>query len=140
MLFEQQCFEGVLRHKQLKFSHMTPLCNVCLFTQIHAQKRGCTSANSKLEDFFKRSKLKVEKQTDKQKRIRSSSDALDFSRVCELNRLQDLSHRASKQYLSTPFGRHSSSVDLEQIMEEKSRLVNSTKNVPTHLKITLLFH
>lgn len=83
--------------------------------------------------FFKANSFKRRK--NKQTRIRSSSDALDFARVCELNRLQDLSHWASKQYLSTPFGRHSSTVDLETVIEEKRKLVKSTRNVLTHSKM-----
>lgn len=77
--------------------------------------------------FFKTISLKEENQ----ERIRSSSDTLDFARICELNRLQDLFHWASKQYLSTAFGRHSSPVDLETAIEEKISLVKSTKNVYT---------
>lgn len=110
----------------LKSSCVIPLCNVTLHYLDTFQATWVYSWNFKLGDNSLRvTTLKAKEMT----RIRSSSDALDFARVCELNGLQDLSHWASKQYLSTPFGRHSSPVDLKTIVGERSRLVNSTRNV-----------
>lgn len=60
-------------------------------------------------------------------RIRHSSDPLDFSWVCELDRLQDLPHGAGEKHFAPSSRGHSPTQDLHKVVRrawEKADMEN----------------